>query len=68
MTQLLLEHKCPFNKHYVCVLGIRYKPWPGFKPGDCSKFHPLDRDDLLFSGQCYCCEKATGGIEHEEVS
>ena len=64
-SQQLLEHRCSFKKYYICVLGIRYKPLPGFKPGDCPSPHELDRDDLLFCGQCYYCKKATGGLESE---
>lgn len=60
MTQYqhpLTNDRCPYGKDYICILGIRYQLWPGFKPGDCSRPHELDRDDLLFRGQCYCLEE-----------
>lgn len=68
MPQLLHEHQCPYGKDYICISGIRYQLWPGFRPGDCSRPHELDRDDLLFRGQCYCCcSKATDGLAPRDV-
>ena len=49
-----IEYKCPFGEGFICVEGYRYKKTP---TDQIVKLLPQDLPGLLFSGQCFRCEK-----------
>lgn len=55
-----MENSCPFGTDHICVQGYRYKTAP---TDQIAKSLPQDLPGLLFCGQCFCCEKVTGGVK-----